>query len=179
MSRLRVACAVLGVLCLVPSAAAAAAPAPVTVVNAVRIPVINNATVGDARLTLSYTDTAATATASAPAVSLQRNGRYRMRTCLRWHVRKAFPVSACTDAFVDTTGNSAPKPYPAPTVTKTIARPAAGGSGMVSYEVDVAVRQADGSYTETATSWPLAGVTRAAAGVPAVGATTIPAPWSE
>src|SRR4051794_7192441 len=98
--------AVLGVLVLglCAPAQAAAAPGPVTVVDPVRIPVLNNASVGDARLPASSPDTAATATASAGAVSLQRNGRYRMRTCVRWHVRKDFPGASCTDKLVDTTG---------------------------------------------------------------------------
>src|SRR4051794_38882954 len=181
-SRLRVLRAASGcalVLALAGSAPAAAALAPLSAVNPVRIPVLNNASVGDARLDVAFTDTTATATASAAAVSLQRNGRYRVRTCLRWHVRASFPAATCTDKLVDTSGNAAPKPYAAPTVTKAMARPAAGGSATVSSEVDVAVRQANGSYDETATSWPVGGVAKAALGIPALGAWTARAPVSE
>ena len=84
-----------------------------------------------------------------------------------------------TSGQVDTTSKSTSITVAAPTATASMPRPAAGKTGYFSFTVSISDQQAGNSFSTVASSWPSAGLSGASVAVPAVGATTAPAPVSE
>ncbi|MEA2131710.1 MAG: hypothetical protein QOJ85_4601, partial [Solirubrobacteraceae bacterium] len=112
--------AVLAVLAAAAVAAPAAAnvPDPLTRTNAVRIPWTGDVANGTLTTTVTYSDTAATATASTDdTISLGKDFLFHLRTCVAYHLHGALPVSTCDERTVDTRGNTAAVLTHAPTVT--------------------------------------------------------------
>jgi hypothetical protein len=147
----------------------------------VRAPSIGNLSVGSATLSVSFTDTQATAVAAAPSVALGKGQVFRLDTCIK---KRAIGVpreyrTTCEDKIVDTRSNPGKVTVEAPSVTETLARPATGRRAYFSYLVSVSQRQSGGAFKEVATSWPSNGVAGAAVGIPSAGSTTAPLPASE
>src|SRR4051794_33827254 len=167
------------------TALAIAAPAsanivlPTTVSNSVRVPSLGNYGVGTALMTVSYTDADATATVTAPSVGLGNGKYFRIDTCIKVHALNNFYDSKCSESFVDTRSKTATIWVAAPTASMTRVRPAAASQAYFPYDVVVSSRQADGSYSAVATSWPLEGIAKAAAGIVPKGALTADTPAGE
>jgi acetyl esterase/lipase len=146
----------------------------------IRTPSLLFSSLGEARLTVEFTDAAATAEAAAPSVRLARGEVFRLHTCVKRHLLRVAGGygTHCREKTVDTRSRLHATSVAAPTVTATLARPAAGGSAYFSYLVSVSKREG-GSFEQVATSWPREGLPRAAVGVPAVETTWAPQPASE
>lgn len=150
--------------------AAAQIPADAIVNNPIRIPAL--AGTPDGRLTTRVTYTGATAraqTATSQPIGLTKGFRYRLTTCLVYHVSGSTPVTACTDRSVDTHAATRPVLAAAPTVEQVQRRPGAGqawayfvGYTQVSYSTGT-------DFTVVAHSWPDNGLQGAAIAVPPVG----------
>src|SRR4051794_12887640 len=111
--------------------------------------------VGDALMTVSYTDSDATATVTAPTVGLGPNQYFKLATCLKRHVVGSSYETKCNQTYVDTRGKLASITVAAPTQQLKSPRPSSSStSGYFSYAVNIYTRKADGSYSEVATSWP-------------------------
>jgi acetyl esterase/lipase len=166
-------------LAIAASASANALPTS-TVSNPIRVPSMGNYGVGTAQMAVTYTDNDATATITAPSVGLGPNQYFRLNSCIKRHALNSAYESKCSESFVDTGGKTATTYAAAPSISMKQARPgSATGQAYFSYALNVSSRQADGSYKQVATSWPLEGIAKAASGIPAQGATTAPAPASE
>jgi acetyl esterase/lipase len=177
--RLPLPLGVAAALCVAAAPASANVPVPKIVNNAVKaIPSMGGFTLGTATLTVSYTDSQATATEIAPTVALGPNQRFQVRTCVQVHTQGYAPDATCTEKNVDTTGNLASISLAAPTVTKTIDR-ASGRWAYAAAQVIVSTRQTDGSYSVAATSWPVTGLAGAGVAIPAVGALTASLPGQQ
>ncbi|MGH2838433.1 MAG: alpha/beta hydrolase, partial [Thermoleophilaceae bacterium] len=135
--------------------------------------------VGTATLTTTYTDTEATAVATAPTIKLGKNNVFRVRVCIKAHSLNASFDTQCNEKTVDTTGLLSAITVAAPTVTMKLARPAAGGRAYFSYVTTIEYKDAGGVFRDAGTSWPVGGLGSAYLGVPAQGATTSPAPAME
>ena len=142
-------------------------------------PSIGGGSVGTAVLTVNYTDTKATGTASAAAVSLGRGNVFRVDACVKGHSLTRWYESKCSQKVVDTRANTATIAVAAPSVTAVVNRPPSTGRAYLSYSVTVSARQGDGSYKEVASSWPSAGLTKASVAIPALSASSASAPLSE
>jgi acetyl esterase/lipase len=149
--------AVLAVLAAAAVAAPAAAnvPDPLTRTNAVRIPWTGDVANGTLTTTVTYSDTAATATASTDdTISLGKDFLFHLRTCLAYHLHGALPVSTCDERTVDTRGNTAAVLTHAPTVTLSAQpRPATQPWGYFTPYTEVQYDSA-GSWQVLAQSWP-------------------------
>jgi acetyl esterase/lipase len=164
--------------------AAAVAPAPATanqlpsrtLTLPVRAPSVGNANLGNAQMTVSYTDTDASATVSAPSVMVGPNADFRVISCLRAYSEQRTYSSDCEINSVVTTGQSRAISVPAPTVDASLTRPATGGDAWFTYEVTVQQLR-DGYYRPVASSWA-SDVKGSSVTVPAVGSTTAAAPSS-
>jgi acetyl esterase/lipase len=142
-------------------------------------PLVGGGSVGDTTLTVTYTDTRATALAAAPAVKLGPGNDFRLELCVKAHSLRAAFDTKCAEKPVDTHGVPTPITVAAPTVTVGLDRPARGGSAYFSYVTVIKWRQPDGSFKEAGSSWPTGGLGKAYVGVPAVGTTTSQVPASE
>src|SRR3954468_17073962 len=93
---------------LAPSAAANV-PDPVTRTSPVRIPWTGTVANGALRTAVTYAESTATATASTgDTISLGEGYRFRLRTCVAFHLYGALPVARCDERSVDTRGSSGP-----------------------------------------------------------------------
>jgi acetyl esterase/lipase len=149
--------AVLAVLALATVAAPAAAniPEPLTRANAVRVPWTGGVANGALTTTVTYGDTAATATASTDdTISLGKDFVFRLRTCVAYHSHGALPVSTCEERTVDTRRNTASVATHAPTVTLSgQPRPTTQPWGYFTPYTEVQYESA-GSWQVLAQSWP-------------------------
>jgi acetyl esterase/lipase len=172
--------AVLVVLALATVAPRAAAnvPDPLTRTNAVRVPWTGSVANGTLTTTVTYSDTAASATASTgDTISLGKDFLFRLRTCLAYHLHGALPLSACEERTVDTRGNTGPISTHAPTVTLPAQpRPTTQPWGYFTPYTEVQHDSA-GSWQVLAQSWPDDGLQGAGMAVAAQGASvgTLPA----
>ena len=172
----------LSISAFLPAVAAANAVAPVTVSSQVKIiPAYGGYPDGSASMTVSFTDTSATATASGTSVGLGPGHVFHVDTCIKAHsLPPSFAYSTtCQENTVDTTSNTAAISVAAPTATATLSRPASGASAYFSFIVSVSEKNADNSFSAVASSWPSAGLAGASVAVPSVGASTAGAPTSE
>jgi acetyl esterase/lipase len=97
--------------------AAANVPDPVTRTSPVRVP-WTGTSAGVLTTEVTYSDTAATATASTgDSISLAGGYTFLLRTCVAYHLYGAAPVSDCAERTVDTRAHTAPVAASAPTVT--------------------------------------------------------------
>ena len=166
---------------LIPAASAQAVTLPAATLSLpIRVPSMGGFSLGAASLTVTYTDTAGTATAVAPAVMLGSGHQFRVSTCITAHVSNGHDDTTCQQSFVDTRADAATITVSAPTATATFARPAAGGSGYVKYIVSVGQLDTDGvTYKEIASSWPAGGLSGAGVAMPPVGSLTGTLPAGE
>jgi acetyl esterase/lipase len=155
--------------------------APSSISLPIQVPSMGNWVDGTSTLAVTFTDTQATATATSTPIGFAAGNIFRVRVCVKAHrIDKPAALNAkCADSTVDTTLNTAATSLTAPSVTAVLERPSASGTAYFSYDVSIAQKQADGSFKEIASSWPSAGLRAASVPVPAVGATTAPAPVSE
>src|SRR3954469_9965764 len=90
-----------------------AAPASANIVPTVvrtlpiAVPSMNGYSVGNALMTVSYTDSDATATVTGPTVALGNGQYFRINTCLKRHVTNNSYETKCNQTFVDTRKNLA------------------------------------------------------------------------
>jgi dienelactone hydrolase len=163
-----------------------AAPASANIVPTVvkTLPVtvpasVGGYSVGNALLTVSYTDNDATATVTAPTLALGKGQYLRINTCLKRHVLNNSYETKCNQSFLDTRKNLGPVTIAAPSQQLKSPRPATStSSGYFSYAVIIYARQADGStYKEVASSWP--GITKGSVAIAPKGLTTGAAVASE
>lgn len=173
-------CAVAGFTGAVPAGAAANSLPDGSVSSSVMVvPSLGGFPDGTATMSVSFSDTTAMATASAPSVGLGPGHVYHVDTCIKAHDVNASYSTNCQERTVDTSSNTAAIWVSAPTATASMPRPAAGRTGYFSFIVSVSDQQPDNSFSEVASSWPSAGLTAASVAVPSVGASTSPAPVSE
>ena len=174
------ACAIAAVAC----ALAAAAPAAANLLPLksltlpVRVPSMNNWSAGTSTMTVTYTDTTATADVAAPAVQLGAGKALRVMTCVKAYAAKRAFDSKCDARLVSTIGNLGAVAVAAPSVRLTAARQTQSGAAWFSYVVSVGERQANGTYKEIATSWPTGGLSKGHVVIPAQSATKAPVPTS-
>jgi dienelactone hydrolase len=148
------------------STQAAAIPAPATITSAVRVPSMGGFSLGVATSTATYTATDATVTVAAGGLMLGKGTVFRVESCAQGHLIGRVPVSQCSDRTVDTRSNAATVTVAAPTAKLSLLRPAAGGSGYVTGQVNVYQQG-----KQVATSWPSAGLSAAGIGLAPVNAT--------
>ena len=176
----RILCVLAASFVLVPATDASAnLLSPATKSLPITSSLVNGGSVGTATLTVNYTNTEATATATAPTVKLGKNNVFRVKVCVKAHSLNASFDTECSEKTVDTMGLLSAVTVAAPTVTAKLQRPAAGGRAYFSYLVSIELKQADGTFKEAGSSWPVAGIGSSYVGVPAQGATKSTAPASE
>jgi acetyl esterase/lipase len=146
-------------LAVVTSCAAANIPAPVTKTNPVRVPSLGNAADGSLTTTVTYTDTAASATsASGETIGLNDGFVFRLRTCVAYHLSGAPPLSKCSQRTVDTRPNTDTVFTHAPTVTLADQpRPTTEPWGYFTAYAEV-LYQSGSSWPIIAHSWPSSGL---------------------
>jgi acetyl esterase/lipase len=106
------------VVAVVAASAAANVPEPLTRTNPVRIPWTGSTANGTLTTQVTYSGTAATATASSgDTISLGTGDTFRLRTCVVYHLYGTTPMSRCSERSVDTTGNTDTVHTHAPPVT--------------------------------------------------------------
>ncbi|HEX4733505.1 MAG TPA: hypothetical protein VH247_03750 [Thermoleophilaceae bacterium] len=162
-----------------------AAPASANIVPTVTktlpiaVPSLNGWSAGNAVMTVSYTDSDATATVTAPTVALGAGNYFRINACLKRHLINVSYETKCNQSFADTRKNLATISIAAPVQQLTSPRPAtSSSSGYFSYAVNIYARQSDGSYQQVASSWP--GVlAKAAVAIAPKGLTSGPAAAAE
>src|SRR5438034_834557 len=155
-------------------------PAPASLSLPVRAASLGGSSVGTLTGNVTFTDTRATATASAPGISLGPGNTFRVDVCIKAHSLKKSFDTKCDTKTVDTHSNTVPAAFAAPTVQASMDRPGTGGSAYFSFILSVATKQSDGSFKEGATSWPTGGtVAQSAIGVPLLGAAAAVAPKVE
>jgi acetyl esterase/lipase len=156
------------------ASAAQAAPASVSVTNPIKVPSMGGFSVGAGLLTVTYSDSQASAQETAAVVSLGKGQQFRMRTCVQVHLRRGVPDATCVDKDVDTRTSLLDVKVAAPTVSKSVARPAAGGQAYAAGQVIIYQRKADGSYAQVASSWPSAGLIGAGVSIAPLSGATAP-----
>jgi dienelactone hydrolase len=145
----------------------------------ITVPSMNGYSVGSALMTVSYTDSDATATVTAPTVALGNGQYFRINTCLKRHVVNNSYETKCNQTFVDTRKNLATITIAAPVQQLKSPRPSTSStSGYFSYAVNIYKRNGDGSYSQIASSWP-GSLAKAAVAIAPKGLTTAAAPANE
>lgn len=178
--RLLVLALVAAALLAVPAGATANVLPAATVTLPVKVlPSIGGYAIGSSAMTVSYTDTQATAVASSASVGLGPGHIFHVDVCIKAHWLNNSFNTTCAQRIVDTSSNLVPVYLAASTATAAMQRPAAGGKAYFSFELSISDQQPDNSFKEVASSWPGAGLASASVAVPAVGATSAPAPTSE
>src|SRR5688572_29113606 len=167
LSSLRVAAVALATFVLLP-ATAQAAPPPAELSVPLVVGTIQDQSLGLSKLRVTYTWDSATASASAPAITLAKGERFRIYTCIQTHVLGRSFATKCAQKDVDTRAKTLPTIVAGPSVTATTRRPAAGAWGYAYHQVIVQKRKADGSYSYNAGT-SLAGLAKAAVPLPPEG----------
>jgi acetyl esterase/lipase len=170
--------------------AGANVPSAVTKANTLHIPAMGGATDGTLTTTVTYSDTAATASASTGnTIWLGKGNLFKLTSCVAYHAYGSAPVSSCADRVVDTRANTATIYTYAPSVA-LYNQPRPSGSVRFGYfTASVQVAYASGSTWVLASySWPdnglqgagipVAAQNAAAASLPASGSFTITGAYS-
>jgi acetyl esterase/lipase len=162
-----VACALaLGALASAP-AAGAAMPSAATVVNHV-VTQPGAADLGTLTFRTNFTDTTASATATATPLRLALGPTYRIRTCIWAKAAATAPQSVCETAETRPNAVTIATGVAAPVARMTVDRPGAGQpAATIAGTVLVDIRQTDGSYLPRGSSWPADGLPAAGIAVPA------------
>jgi acetyl esterase/lipase len=163
------------------SAASANTLLPASVSLPIQVPSLGNWADGTATLAVTYTDTQATGTVTTTPIAFAKGYVFHVDTCIKAHMvsPKHSYDTQCSEKTLDTTASLGTVSITAPTVTDALARPQTGGNAYFSYEVSVSQKQSDGSFKETASSWPSSGLRGASISLPPIDSTTATAPVSE
>ncbi len=101
--------------------------------------------------------------------------QYRAAVCLNIHVLNAVPDGQCVTTDIDTRAATTAKTYAVPTASRTVNRPAAGGSGYATHQIDVTYLSGT-TWTAYASSWPASNLAGASLPLFAIGASVGPLP---
>lgn len=156
----------------------ATAPAPAQISSATTLGnAVTSAGVslGSSTLTTSYTASLVTASVSSLGLRLPAGRQYRAVVCLNVHVLSTAPDGRCATRDVDARSTSVTRTYAVPTVSTTVDRPAEGGAGYATQQVDVTYL-ADATWTAYASSWPPGDIAAASLPLFAAGAGAGPLP---
>src|SRR5215212_8070584 len=126
-------------LALLPSVAEAAPP-PAQLALPLAVGTFQDQSLGLSKLSVSYTWDTASATASAPAITLANGERFRIYTCIQTHVYGRSFATKCAQKDVDTRSKALPSAVAGPSVTATTPRPATGAWGYAYHQVAVQKR---------------------------------------
>jgi dienelactone hydrolase len=162
-----VACALaLAALTCAP-AAGAVMPSAATVVNHI-VTQPGAADLGTLTFRTTFTDTTASASATATPLRLALGPTYRIRTCVWEKAPAAAPDSVCETAETRPNAVTIATGVAAPVARMTVERPAAGQpAATIAGTVLVDIRQTDGTYSSRGSSWPADGLPAAGIAVPA------------
>jgi acetyl esterase/lipase len=162
---------VLGLAACAPCAAANV-PAPVTKADPVRVNGLGKMPNGTLTTEVTYSDTAATATASTgDTIGLAPGYSFRLRTCVAYHLSGSAPVSTCAERGVDTPTETRTVLTHAPPVTLSgQPRPTTQPWGYFTAYSEV-LHQDAGAWPLSAHSWPDSGLQGAGIPVAAQGQT--------
>ena len=166
----RAATATLPALLLLP-AAAQAAPAPIQLGLPLELGVVTGESLGVTSFRTTFTDAAATSTASAPAITLAKGSVYRIHTCIQTHINWGRHATNCRSKDVDTRNNLLPAIVTGPSVTVTEKRPPAGQWGYAYHQVAVTKKGTGGAWSYIGGT-SSAGLAKAGIALPAVGELT-------
>jgi acetyl esterase/lipase len=157
-------------IAVVASPATANIPAPITKTNPIRVPALGNATDGTLTTRVTYSDTAATATASTGStISLGSGWLFRLQTCVAYHLNGTPPTSRCAERTFDTRGNTGSVFTFAPTVTLSgRPRPTTQPWGYLTPYTEV-LYLSGSTWVVAAQSWPDNGLQGAGIAVAAQG----------
>jgi hypothetical protein len=150
---------------------ASAAPPPAELSVPLQLGAITGETLGASSLRTTFTDSSATAEASAPAITLAKGSVYRIYTCIQTHINWGTHATKCAQKDVDTRSSLVTVITSGPTVTASVKRPPSGQWGYAYHQVAVTKKASNGSYTYVGGT-SSAGLENAALPLPAIGALT-------
>jgi acetyl esterase/lipase len=163
---------------LLPSSAQAA-PLPVNLSAPLDVSTTPGWSLGASAMTVTFTDTSATAVASAPAVTLPKGSVFRIDVCVQTHVYGGGNVTGCAQKTVDMTGKKIYAIVPGPTYTATTKRPSSSAAwGYAYHQVEVMRKGTDGKFTYFAGT-SSTGLSGGAVSIPPVGKTPLPLPGQQ
>ena len=124
---------------------------------------------GSSTLTTTYAMSQVTARVSSAGLRLAAGRQYRASVCLNVHVLGTAPDGQCVTRDIDARSTSVTRSYALPAASRTVNRPAAGGAGYATQQIDLTYLSGT-TWTAYGSSWPAGNIAAASLPLFAAGA---------